>query len=158
VARLPQVASVEVTRGWPDRVVVTVTERVPLAVVDAGGQRMLVDADGVLFDTITGNPPAGVVPLVVPHAGPSDTATAAGLAALATLPHGVRTKISEVTADSGSDVILTLTDGTTVRWGDGGDSAAKGRVLVALLAQLDAGTLGKAGTIDVSAPDSVVLR
>jgi cell division protein FtsQ len=158
VARLPQVASVQVTRGWPDRVVITVTERVPLAVVDSAGQRMLVDAEGVLFDTITGDPPAGVVPLAVPDAGPGDAATGAALAALAALPADVRTRLSGVTATTGQDVTLTLTDGTTVLWGDGGDSAAKGRTLTALLDQLAAGTLDPAGTIDVSTPDAVVLR
>ena len=56
---LPQVASVEVTRGWPHTVVVTVVERVPVAVVGDAGQRSLVDAEGVLFDTVTGAPPAG---------------------------------------------------------------------------------------------------
>jgi cell division septal protein FtsQ len=158
VARLPQVAAVEVTRGWPDRIVVTVTERVPLAVIDSGGQRMLADAHGVLFDTITGDPQAGVVPLDVPSPGPRDPATAAGLSALAALPQAVRTRIALVSATTGTDVTLTLTDGTTVLWGDGEDSAAKGRVLKALLDQLAAGTLDHAGTIDVSAPDAVVLR
>jgi cell division protein FtsQ len=158
VARLPQVAAVEVARGWPDRIVVTLTERAPLAVVDSGGQRVLIDAGGVLFDTITGDPPAGVVPLEVPSPGPGDAATAAGLSALAALPHDVRTRISRVAAHTGDDVTLTLTDGSTVLWGDGGDSPAKGRVLTALLAQLDAGKLDRARTVDVSAPDAVVLR
>ena len=66
----PQVASVEVTRGWPHTVVVTVVERKPVAVVGPPGQRSLVDAEGVLFDTVTGAPPAGVVPLDVPDPGP----------------------------------------------------------------------------------------
>src|SRR5688572_2065637 len=47
VARLPQIASVEVTRGWPRSVVITVVERVPVAVVGEAGSRSLVDADGV---------------------------------------------------------------------------------------------------------------
>ena len=78
IARLPQVASVEVTRGWPHTVVVTVVERVPVAVVGPPGQRTLVDAHGVLFDTVTGAPPAGVVPLDVASPGPGDAATMAG--------------------------------------------------------------------------------
>jgi cell division protein FtsQ len=158
VAKLPQVAAVQVTRGWPDRVVITLTERVPLAVVDSGGQRVLVDATGVLFDTITGDPPAGVVPLAVPTPGPGDAATRAGLAALAALPLDVRTRLAGVGATTGEDVTLTLTDGTSVVWGDGDDSAAKGRTLAALLDQLAAGTIDPARTIDVSSPGTVVLR
>jgi cell division protein FtsQ len=158
VARLPQVASVQVSRGWPSSVVITLTERVALAVVEVDGQRSLVAADGVLFDTITADPPPGVVPLHVPHPGPDDPATEAGLAALAALPGDVRGEVVAAAATTGEDVSLTLGDGTTVLWGDGGDSAAKGSVLTALLHQLAAGSLEPARTIDVSAPDAVVLR
>jgi cell division protein FtsQ len=158
VARLPQVSSVEVTRGWPSTVVITLTERVAIAVVESDGQRYLVDDEGVLFDTITGNPPPGVVPLDVRHPAAGDRATRAGLAALASLPGDVRSEVVSARATTDQDVTLTLSDGTTVRWGDGSNSAAKGNVLSALLDQLAAGTLEPATTIDVSAPDSVVLR
>ncbi|MGY1807414.1 cell division protein FtsQ/DivIB [Blastococcus sp. SYSU D00669] len=158
VARLPQVASVQVTRGWPSSVVVTVVERVPLAVVGSDGQRVLVDAEGVLFDTITGPAPDGVVPLDVAAPGPDDAATRAGLAALAALPAAVRDQLAEAAADDDGEVTLTLTDGTTVLWGEAGESEAKGRVLTALLDQLEAGRLEPAATIDVSAPSAVVLR
>jgi cell division protein FtsQ len=158
VAGLPQVAGVEVTRGWPSSVVITLTERVALAVVVSDGQRHLIDDQGVLFDTITGDPPPGVVPLDVRHPGPGDPATAAGLGALASLPRDVRSDVVSAGAATAEDVRLTLADGTTVLWGDGGNSAAKGSVLVALLHQIAAGALEGARTIDVSAPDSVVLR
>ena len=90
VARLPQISAVEVTRGWPQSVVITVVERVPVAVVGEAGRRSLVDADGVLFDTITGAPPPGVVPLEVADPGPGDAATMAALEALVALPGEVR--------------------------------------------------------------------
>ena len=158
VARLPQVASVQVTRGWPQTVVITVEERVPLAVVEQAGTRSLVDARGVLFDTVTGQPPAGVVPLDVATPGPDDAATRAGLAALVELPREVRERVVSVAARSGNDVTLTLTDGTTVLWGTAADSGQKADVLVALLDQLASGALEPAATIDVSAPSAVVLR
>jgi cell division protein FtsQ len=63
-----------------------------------------------------------------------------------------------VSAQTGEDVTLALVDGRTVLWGDGADSAAKARALTALLAQLDAGALDPATTIDVSTPTAVVLR
>jgi cell division protein FtsQ len=158
VTRLPQVSSVEVSRGWPSSVVITVTERVPIAVVQSAGQRYLVDDEGVLFDTITGDPPSGVVPLDVRTPKAGDRAFTAGLAALASLPRGVRSDVVSARATTAEDVTLTLADGTTVLWGDGADSEAKGRVLSSLLGQIAAGTLDPADTIDVSAPDSVVLR
>jgi cell division protein FtsQ len=158
VARLPQVADVQVDRGWPQTVVITVEERVPVAVVEQAGTRSLVDAGGVLFDTVTGEPPAGVVPLEVSSPGPDDAATRAGLAALVELPRGVRERVASVAARSGNDVTLVLADGTTVLWGTAEDSAEKADVLVALMDQLAAGALEPASTIDVSAPSAVVLR
>lgn len=158
VARLPQVASVQVTRGWPNTVVVTLAERRPVAVVDRAGTRSLIDKDGVLFDTITGEPPRGVVPLDVADPGPHDATTRAALAALAAIPPDVRAQITRAAATTDEDVTLTLTDGTTVLWGDAGDSARKASVLGALIAQIKAGRLDPAKTIDVSAPSAVVLR
>ncbi|SDD11914.1 cell division protein FtsQ [Geodermatophilus telluris] len=158
VARLPQVASVEVTRGWPRSVVVTVVERRPVAVVEQTGTRALVDAGGVLFDTVTGEAPAGVVPLDVADPGPDDPATRAALGALVSLPADVRGEVAAASATSGEDVTLTLADGTTVVWGGADDATGKSDALVALLAQLSSGGLEPAGTIDVSAPGAVVLR
>jgi cell division septal protein FtsQ len=158
VAELPQVASVEVTRGWPGTVVVTVAERVPVAVVDHLGTRVLVDASGVVFDTITGDPPSGVVPLDVRDPGPEDGATTAALGALTALPRDVRRQVTAVAARSADDVTLTLTDGRSVSWGSAERTERKATVLAALLEQIDDGTLEPAGTLDVSTPDSVVLR
>ncbi len=158
VARLPQVAAVEVTRGWPRSVVVTVVERVPVGVVEESGTRSLVDADGVLFDTVTGYPPVGVVPLEVADPGPEDPATRAALSALVALPEDVRVDLADARATSAEDVTLTLEDGTTVLWGSAERADDKAEALVALLVQLETGALEPAGTIDVSTPAAVVLR
>jgi cell division protein FtsQ len=158
VAGLPQVAAVEVTRGWPRTVVVTLAERVPVAVVEDAGTRSLVDRDGILFDTITGDPPPGVVPLAVPDPGPEDRTTTVALGALTSLPDVVRGQVTLVSATSPDDVTLTLTDGRTVLWGSAEQTDRKSQVLGALLDQIGAGTLEPAGTLDVSTPDAVVLR
>lgn len=159
VAELPQVADVQVSRGWPASVVITVVERTPLAVVEEAGRRTLVDADGVLFDTITGPVPDGVVRLEVPDPGPGDPATEAALSAVAALPAEVRGRVVRATADAeGEEVALRLADGTSVAWGSGADAAEKAAALAALLQQIDAGRLDPAGTVDVSEPDAVVLR
>jgi cell division protein FtsQ len=158
VRRLPQVATAQVSRGWPDRVVVTVSERVPVAVVERAGQRSLVDAGGVLFDTITGAPPAGVVPLDVAAPGPADPATRAALTAIEALPPAVRAQVGRVAAPSPGQITLTLPGPVTVLWGDGSVAPAKAAALGGLLDQMRAGALGKAAVVDVSAPDAVVLR
>ena len=158
VARLPQISAVEVTRGWPRSVVITVVERVPVAVVGEAGRRSLVDADGVLFDTITGDPPAGVVPLEVADPGPGDAATMAALEALVALPGEVRDDIDGAAVAGPEDITLTLTDGTLVRWGGPAESATKATVLTALLDRMSDGELEPADTIDLSTPHAVVLR
>jgi cell division protein FtsQ len=158
IARLPQVAKVEVTRGWPHTVVVTVVQRVPVAVVGAPGQRTLVDAHGVLFDTITGAPPAGVVPLDLTSPGPGDRATMAALAAVEAMSTDLRKRVASVAVPSAEDITLTLTDGTVVQWGGPEESDRKGSALAATLEQLADEKLDPAKTIDVSTPEAVVLR
>jgi len=158
VARLPQVASVAVTRGWPDRVVITVRERVAVAVVERDGRRTLVDATGMLFDTISGQAPEGVVLLDVPAPGPDDPATEAALAAVSELPDDIRARVAGATATSDGEITLTLVDRTTVLWGDAQESAAKAEVLGGLLQQVESGALERARTIDVGSADAVVLR
>jgi cell division protein FtsQ len=125
VARLPQVADVEVTRGWPRSVVVTVVERVPVAVVEEAGTRSLVDRDGVLFDTVTGRPPAGAVPLDVADPGPEDRATARGAGGPGRAAEEVRGDVADARATSAEDVRLTLEDGTTVLWGSAEEAGDK---------------------------------
>ncbi|SHH21728.1 cell division protein FtsQ/DivIB [Geodermatophilus nigrescens] len=158
VARLPQVASVQVARGWPGSVVVTVVERRAVAVVEEAGTRSLVDATGVLFDTVTGESPAGVVPLDVRSPGPDDPATRAALGALVALPGDVRDRVTGAVARTADEVTLTLDDGTVVVWGGGEEAEDKAAVLAALLAEVESGELEPAATVDVSAPDAVVLR
>jgi cell division protein FtsQ len=158
VARLPQVDSVEVARGWPSTVVITVVERRAVAVVGPPGSRSLIDASGVLFDTITGEAPDGVVPLDVGDPGPDDRPTMAALGALVSLPPEVREQVTSAAAGSAEDVSLTLSDGTLVRWGAAEETPAKAAALAAVLGQIEAGALEPAGTIDVSTPDAVVLR
>ena len=158
VGRLPHISAVEVTRGWPRSVVITVVERVPVAVVGEAGRRALVDRDGVQFDTVTGPPPPGVVPLDVDDPGPGDAATLAALEALVALPGDVRGGIDGAAVAGPEDITLTLTDGTLVRWGGPAESATKATVLTALLDRMADGDLEPAATIDLSTPDAVVLR
>ncbi len=158
VSALPQVASAEVTRGWPRTVVVTVVERVPVAVVGEPGNRSLVDAEGVLFDSISAAPPPGVVELVVADPGPEDPATRAAVTAIRALPRGLLDQVAQVRAPAADDLSLTLVDGTLVAWGDAQDSPAKGAALDALVDQIASGALEPAATIDVTVPSAVVLR
>jgi cell division protein FtsQ len=158
VGRLPQVASVAVTRGWPDRVVITIRERVAVAVVGPQGQRSLMDRTGLLFDTISGGAPRGVVPVTVAHPGPGDPATLAALSAVTGLPPAVRSGVRDVTATEAGEITVTLADTTVVRWGTAERSPAKGAALAGILQQIRAGSLAGAHVIDVSTPQAVVLR
>ena len=158
VAALPQVASVEVTRGWPQSVVITVVERVPVAVVGEPGQRTLVDAEGVLFDSVSGDPPAGVVPLVVDEPGPGDPATMAALTAIEALPRDFLDQVGGVAVPAPDEISMVLVDGTVVEWGSAEESPAKAGALAALVDQIASGALESAETIDVTVPEAVVLR
>jgi cell division protein FtsQ len=152
VAALAAVRAVTVDRDWPHRLVITVTERQPVAAVRIGGAAELVDATGVAFATADPAPP-GLLPLVlgaaVPGAGDEDARAA--LAVWAELPAALRGAVRSIAAPSPSDVTLRLTGRRTVIWGDPGESARKLVVLRALMRE-------RASTYDVSTPDVPVTK
>lgn len=149
-AALPAVADVRVRRVWPRTLRLQVTERVAVAGVQRPDGVLLLSADGVAFATEPTRP-AGLADLAVPTPGRDDPATRAALDVLAALPAGLRGQVASVSATTGQDVHLALTDKRTVVWGGAGDAATKAAELTALLKL--PGT-----AFDVSAPGIVVRR
>jgi len=158
VEAIPQVASVAVTRDWPNRLVIAVTERVSvMGVRMAGGGYDLVDATGVTVRW-TRTLPAGL-PLLktsLPGAalrGSAEVTAAAGvLAELSPWLAGQVTALQAAPVAEGTEqVTLDLRNGKTVVWGSAGDAAQKNRELAVLLP-------GSAHEVDVSTPGTVVTR
>ncbi|HZB47744.1 MAG TPA: FtsQ-type POTRA domain-containing protein, partial [Mycobacteriales bacterium] len=150
VRALPGVARVAVTRSWPGTLRVAVTERTGVAVLPRGGATWLIDAGGVVFQRLAVRP-SGVPRLSVAHAGPADPATRAALSALTALPPALARQVLVVAAPTPDSVTLTLTGSRTVMWGGSEESAAKARVLPAVL--------GRPGRhYDVSTPSVVTVR
>lgn len=152
VRRLPAVGAVVVSRDWPHRVVISVTERRPVAVVTEPDGATLLDVTGVAFARVDHAPP-GLVPvsLGAPARGAGADDARAAMAVLAELPDRVRRQVEQVRASSPTDVSLDLRGGRRVVWGSPADSDRKATILLALLRR-------PAATYDVSTPDVVVTR
>jgi cell division protein FtsQ len=150
VAALPPVARVDVRRDWPRAVVIEVVERTAVAAVPTGGGAFaVVDATGVVFQTVA---EAGDLPVViVAEPGPDDPATGAALTVLTALTPELRADLESLTAAGPASIELALRSGWTVVWGDETDSDAKAQVATALLDRDGA-------VIDVSAPEVVSIR
>jgi len=136
VETIRQVQNAQVTRSWPDRVVIAVRERTPaLAVTVPGGGFDLVDPDGVIVQW-TARQPSGL-PLYLATASVSslrgDPDVGAAAAVLRELPARLRASVASVTAPSPDQVTLRLTSGTTVLWGGTDHAQAKAEELGLLL-------------------------
>jgi cell division protein FtsQ len=161
VEGIRQVASATVAKDWPDHLVITVRERVPVVAVRmAGGGYDLVDPDGVIVRWSAAKPAA--LPLFL------TTLTGAGLrgdpglavtsAVLAELPSWLFKAVAEVTvagtataAGADEQVTLYLRDHRTVVWGGADRAAQKDRELAILSHE-------SARYFDVSAPGTVVTK
>ena len=139
------VRSASVSRRWPTSLRVSVTMRTGMAVEAASGGYWLVDDQGVAFQQV---PSAGEYPLATL---PEDRATGAAdiASALGALDEATRAQVAAVTS-TGTQVNFTLRGGQAVKWGTRGDAPQKARVLVTLLASV------QASTYDVSSPNHPV--
>lgn len=147
VAGLAAVRRVDVSREWPDGVLIKVTERRPVAVVQLGGRYQAMDDQGVLFRTYQRPPPG--LPRVVSTATVGSQALAEAARVIASLPSGLAARVDHVGVRGIDQVTLTMRSGATVLWGSDAQSALKAEVLVRLLAQ-------PGHTYDVSVPGQPV--
>ncbi len=145
VRALPSVAHVDVRRSWPHTLVIEVTERTAVAVVAGPDGFSVLSADGVVFNRVA-TPPAGTALLRLASPGPGDPSTVAALRVLAALSPRLRSELRELVAESPTGLVLNLTDGRVIRWGDAERSDIKAAVATALLDR-------PGQTIDVTIPD-----
>ena len=143
IAALAVVRDAEVTRAWPDRVLIDVQERVAIAVVEIGGRIRGMDAEGVVFRDYP-KPPPGMPQVRTSSDTRSDALQEAALVVEA-LPAEIDRRVDHVEVATVDQISLALRDGKTVVWGSAEESDAKAEVLAELLKQ-------PARTYDVSVP------
>ncbi len=147
VGALAPVRRVDVSRDWPHGVLIKVTERTPVAVVEIGGRFHAMDAGGVLFRDYR-HPPVGM-PRVVSTEGTSSAALAEAARVIAALPSGLAARVDHVGVAGVDQVSLVMRGGAVVIWGSDAQSGLKAQVLEKLLAR-------PGHTYDVSVPGQPV--
>jgi cell division protein FtsQ len=154
VLTIRQIIGVQVTKTWPDRLLIAVRERISaLAVAVPGGSFDLIDANGVVVQSAPGRPPG--LPLYVTTAAASslrdDPDVAAAAAVLGELPAALRSSVTAVVVPGPDQVTLTLGSGVTIVWGGADDAAAKAKELAILMQT-------RARYYDVSSPATAVTN
>lgn len=129
----PPVEDVSVAASPPSTLVVTVVERVPVAILQSGGKFILIDSGGRHLTSVAER---GSVALPLIDGGEEAVKSEVFSSitdVLASLPSEILGRLAHASADSLDSIELKLTDGRTVFWGNGEQNAAKARVLAALL-------------------------
>jgi len=149
VRTIPAVADAQVTRAWPDKIVIVVTERVPVVVVTDGSRFELVDATGTAFRTVPDRPSG--LPEARVTGVRRDVTIRSVVTVSAALPDSLRSQVESISAASPDSITLNLGSGVKVVWGSSDDSPRKAEVLSVLMKR-------DARVYDVSAPDLPVTK
>ncbi len=144
VAALTPVAEVEVRRVVPDRLLITVSERRPVFVLDHGQEQVLVDHEGIAFA------PARAEADLVTAKAPADPATLEAIATVVTSAGDL--PVERVEAASPDSVTLFLPEDRRIIAGSAQDADLKIEVARTLLESTDA------KFIDVTAPNNPSTR
>ncbi|MFI5682598.1 cell division protein FtsQ/DivIB [Streptomyces sp. NPDC051636] len=141
--KLPRIDAVDVVRSWPHGIGLKVTERVPVLLVEKGGNFVEVDDGGVRFATVS-QAPKGVptLELDVSRSGSAaaslrrfgeDRLVREAVRVAGDIPATVARDTRVVKVRSYDDISLELSGGRTVEWGSGDNGRAKARSLNALM-------------------------
>lgn len=151
VEQIAPVLSAQVTRSWPDTIVITVRERTPALAVAGAGRYQLIDGSGVVVRSAS-RKPAGL-PLLTdaPALLRGCPQVRAAVEVLGQLPPRLRSRVVSVSAAEASTVTLRLAGGITVLWGGVGGATQKAAELTVLLAT-------HARYYDVSDPSTAVTQ
>ena len=149
VQSLAIVKEVDVVRGWPHTVEITVVERQAVAVVQIGTTLRGLDEDGVVFRDFKAPPPD--LPRVQTSSGATSESLREAAAVVSALPDDLAPRVDHVSVATVDQIELALRDGRTVVWGSAEDSAQKAEVLEVLLGQ-------EASVYDVSVPSNPTTR
>ena len=156
LADRPEVEKVEVAAVPPSDLLVTITERVPVAVLQNGREFLLIDADGRQLKAV-GERGAVALPLIDGGADAVNSEVFSTVTAvLAALPQNVLAQLDHASAETLDSVELKLANGQTVFWGSSDANAAKAKALEALL--LVPATDPPVQVFDVSTPNRPVTR
>ncbi len=152
VSAYSYVHTLTVTSSGRHAVVIQVAERVPVAFLESGSSRRLVDADGAFLSNST--PVRGALPVVpVSSAQGSGSVSAPGaraaVAVLAAAPYALLSHIASATSSTMHGVIVQLRHGPQLYFGPSVQLAQKWAAAVAVLQNSD--SVG-ASYIDVTDP------
>lgn len=153
LTELPAVAHAQVERSWPAALVVTITERSPVATVQSGGEPWLIDIEGVVYVPAEriGEEAQELLALQVDDPSPDDLATTQAVEVIAGLDAATRDMVAEVTAPSAAQITLVLHDGREVIWGDSSRMNDKITMLPAVLDH-------EGEIFDISSPSAIVIK
>jgi cell division protein FtsQ len=135
----------------PDTLVIRISERTPIALLQTAAGYSVIDAAGVVLQDASTRP-AGLPLLTGSAALTKNAAFAASVDVLLSLSPDILAKVDSITAQTTDNVTLTLVGGATVLWGSDEQSALKGRVLSTLIADQPG-----AARYDVTAPTTPVF-
>jgi cell division protein FtsQ len=135
VERITQIQSAQVSRHWPDSVVIAVRERTPVLAAASGDGFALIDRFGVVVSHVAKRP-AGMTLLVsAPNLAAlrGSPAIQAVVIVMRQLPPQLRRLVRAVAAPSANAVTLDLRHKITVLWGGTDRPAAKAAELAILM-------------------------
>ena len=158
----PYIADVDITRHYPNTVILQITERQPTGVILQNGKYNLVDQEGMILES-TDTLPAGLaeikdleLPLLIPGVEIDDMGFATITSLLGSLPTALREMTTAVGKREGEGLYLEG-GGTVVIYGEATDLSRKNAIALMALSTL-VQRYGAVDYIDVSFPDHPVIK